>query len=68
MWGRGNYAFPSVPITWIFLGKSFFSESVSGLGFWWFELWFQPMGSHVGSGPSCGISTYIPFLLLPLVN
>lgn len=28
MWGRGNYVLPSVPMTQLFLGESFFSESL----------------------------------------
>jgi hypothetical protein len=57
--GQGAFLLPFHPVTQVFLGE-FFSVS-EWPWLWCFGLWFQLMGSHVGSRPSYGIVMCRPF-------
>lgn len=61
MWGRGNYALHSVPITRLFLGKSFFSESLClALASGGLSCGFSPWAAMLAQGLAVGFPHAFP--------
>ena len=61
MWGRRNYALPSIPITQLFLGKSFFSESLClALASGGLRCGFGPWAAMLAHGLAVGFPYAVP--------